>query len=147
MADIKQQMQVYLLDQSGVTDLVDARITPDKLPQKTNPDLPAITLTKISGNSQQHLTGVSGFASVRIQVDCVADTSNAAEALRNQVRLAMQNHASNKGAQSPMGSVTVTGVVYEEQFTRFDPDTAGSDEGRFVSISDVHITHLEETAV
>ena len=144
MANIKTAIRTYLLTQSGVTDLVVARITPDHLPQKSA--LPAIVLTKISGNSQQHLSGPSGWATPRIQVDCVATTSDGAEELREQVRLAMQNHGSNKGAQTLMGDVVVSGVVYEEQFTRFDPDTAGSDEGRYTSLSDVFITHEEATA-
>ena len=144
MADIKTAMQVYLLTIDGITDLVGDRIGPDALPQGET--LPAITLTKISGGSQQHLSGPSGWAEPRIQSECYATTSTEAEALDTQVRLAMQNGGWNTGAQTEMGGIVVGGVVWEEQFTRYDEATDGGEEARYVAISDVFISHAEEIA-
>ena len=137
-------MRTYLLTKSALTDLVSTRIYPDALPQ--NPTYPNIALRKISGSHGQHLLGSDGGGNVRIQADCYGATSLAAEEVKEQVRIAMQNHGSNKGAHTAMGSVNVSGVIVDDSIDTYRPPTDKSDQGNYVRSIDSLIAHAEATS-
>jgi hypothetical protein len=75
--------RLRLLDVSPVTALVGTRIYALVLPQKGA--LPAIRVQQIGETQDAHLRGPTSLAVTRVQVDCVASTKAAAEAIEAAV--------------------------------------------------------------
>lgn len=69
---------------SGIGAIADDRIYPDRLPN--TPVLPALVWQQISGVRVYHLSGPSGRAEPRYQIDCWGSTKTQAKALSAAVR-------------------------------------------------------------
>lgn len=123
MADIEQGLVTYLLARAGVTALVAARIYPEIVPQaeKGEDNYPAITYQVISEPNVRSLSGASGLAYPRIQINCWSRRYSVTKALRNAVRDALD------GYRGSMGDVTVHECSKESERTLTDelPATAG----------------------
>lgn len=90
MAEIETAIRTRLRAVSGVTDLVEARIYPQVLPQ--DPVLPALTYNRVGGEPMHAMTNDVWEEPV-IQIDSYAETYNAVKALATQVRLALQRYS------------------------------------------------------
>ena len=84
----------FLKAQTGITALVgsttSARIYPVYAKQKAA--LPFIVYVQSGGDSHRHLGGGSGIRRTVLQVYCYGATQSGADALAEQVRLALANH-------------------------------------------------------
>jgi len=71
--------------------LVSLRCYPDRFPQQNSPTWPAIRYSVVGGTSWEDLCGDGGAEAedVRVQIDWVAETDPAREALTPQIRAAM----------------------------------------------------------
>jgi hypothetical protein len=76
-----------LRTEAATAALLGSRIYPLVLPQA--PMLPALAYTRISQGEQFTSNGPSGLRRVRIQLDCYAETYDAARALADAVRNAL----------------------------------------------------------
>lgn len=141
MADIVQATYTYLQTVTAVTALVSTRIRPDVLDPKET--LPAIVLSEISSIPDQSLGGSVGGGQARIQADCYAIKPSDAVELRQQVRLAMINHGSNKGRHTALGSEVATGITVGTMFSWREQATDGSEAWRYVRTIDFLIGHKE----
>ena len=79
------------------------RIYPLVLPQA--PVLPAMTYQRVSGNRVKSLSGPSGLAHPRFQIDCWGATYNEAKTLAQEVRRVID------GYRGQMGSIRVGGAI------------------------------------
>jgi hypothetical protein len=97
MSDIGADLITYLKTVSTVTDLVGsgtaAKIYEEDPKQAVA--LPYVVFEVFEGISQQHLTGISGLARNRIQIDAYAATRTAANALAEALRLALAGFRGN----------------------------------------------------
>lgn len=142
MADIAADLITYLKTISAVTTLVgagtSARIYSHA--SKQGVALPYIVFEVYEGTSSEHLGGISGLASNRIEIWTYESTSAKAYTLAEAVRLAplqMLNH-------STVGSTYVHGVNSNGSYRRgFDPPVKGSNQKRYW-ISRDYIFHYTE---
>lgn len=90
MTDIGNNLRIYLKTKTSVTDMIGsgvaARIYPDD--PKQGAALPYIVYEVFEGESYQHLEGISGLATARIQVDAYGTTRDQAYTLAENIRLA-----------------------------------------------------------
>lgn len=135
MSDITTAVHAYLQTRSGITDIAGTRGYPGKLAQGAT--LPAYTTELVSTDSEEHLLGAAGISHGVVQISCIADTALEANALREQVRLAMQ------GFNGDMGSVTIRGCSHAGTFDAFMPTPAGSDAGFYFRSIDFRLSYLE----
>ena len=80
-----------LLGNSGVTALVSDRIYPLRAPQDTAK--PYVVFFVVSSEHDRHLHGPSGVVEKRIQVDAYADTYEAAHAVSEAIRRALNGYS------------------------------------------------------
>jgi hypothetical protein len=85
-----------LLADSGVTAIVQARVFPVSRPQGTA--LPAVTVTRVSGGPEYADDGEAGLEEARIQIDCRADTYQAAKLLARAVTASLSAFQGTVGA-------------------------------------------------
>lgn len=142
-------LKVHLKTKSRITDKVgegdDARIYKNRARQKVDP--PYIVCFIFEGTSLEHLNGVSGLASNRVQIDCYADSSSAAFELSEDVRL---NRNGAGGAlqmfRGTFGELYIHGIHSEDGYREGeDPPEKGSDKVRFWVSRDYIINHSEPT--
>jgi len=103
MADLLKGYRTYLLTKTPVTDLVGTRIYFGNLPQ--DPTFPAVVLHLILRDTERHLTNASGLARSVVQVDCHAETHDAAEDLSEQVRLVTEFYRGAWGVETIRRSI------------------------------------------
>lgn len=137
MSDIGAGLRTYLGTKVGVTNLVSTRIYFDAGPQK--PTLPLIVLSVIFEPGDAHLGGGSDIANSSVQVDCYAASRPGANALGEQVRLALH------GYTGAMGSEKVLSCHLTNRFNDSDFPVAGENIWRHRNILEFSIW-LEETA-
>lgn len=77
----------YILADAPIVAIVDDRVQPGRRPQSD--PLPALTLVQVSGNPEYADDGDAGLQSVRIQIDCWADSYGAGDALADLVVAAL----------------------------------------------------------
>ncbi len=117
---IEEGLHAWLAADPAVAVLVvegkTARIYPFNLPQGAK--LPALTYNKISSVSDRHLTGRSGLARARVQVDCYGETPAAVKELKEAVRLSLDHR------DGPAASETIRAAfldterdLYEDELT------------------------------
>lgn len=106
----------------AITQLVGSRIYPNVIPQTST--YPAIRYQRISGPRVHSLTGPSGLASPRFQIDAVAQSYLEAGAVADAVRVALD------GFRGVVAGVSVEGVIHLDE-RDFD-----FDEGRLQVVSD-----------
>ena len=133
----------FLKAQTGITALVgsttSARIYPNVAKQKVS--LPYIVYLRSGGDSHRHLKGGSGMRRTVLQVYCYGATDSGADALAEQVRLALANH------RGSMGSSFVNDCQQTvAPFTGFDEAEDGSDSRRYWTMLVFDMSH-NETAV
>ncbi len=133
--DIGNNIRTYLLTISAITDVVSTRIYSDVLPQKAS--MEAIVYRLINGSTFHHLTGVSEFGDVLLQIDCYGATRGEADALGEIVR---KNLAGYSGAA---GDDTVNNVIAESRRYRYEPPKDGKGTGRFLYSRDYRIFFSE----
>jgi hypothetical protein len=86
---IETALRSILVNDDTVAALT-TRCYPVMLPQ--NPTYPLILYTKISGERAHHLSGVSGHAHPRFQVEAWAETYTAAKTLAEAIREALDGY-------------------------------------------------------
>jgi len=144
MPDILSDLRTYLKTKSAITSLVGtgdaARIYFHDA--KEGATLPFIILEIFEGESNEHLTGISGICSNRVQVDCYGVTAAAAYTLAEAVRLApLQMYRGN------MDTSKVCNVTSNVSYRRgFDPPVTGSAQKRYWVSRDYVITYTEATS-
>ncbi len=124
MADILQGSRAFLVANVPLAALVSTRIYALQLPQ--NPTLPAITYQVISDVHEVVQSGPVGFPSARVQYNCYGVTLEAAEAVYQALRLAVDGYA------GMMGGVKVWLASVANKIDQLDPDTK-----RYKAIVDV----------
>jgi hypothetical protein len=87
MADISASMHAALTGDAGVAALVGARVYPVQAPQEA--PAPFIVFGRVATQRFPTLDDRRGLAQPRIEVGCWAETFDAARALANAVRLAL----------------------------------------------------------
>lgn len=92
---IEDGLVALLSADSGVSALVGNRIHPLVLPRK--PTYPALVYQRISGERVRSLSGPSGRARPRIQIDAYAQTYAAAKAVAKAVEDALDGYAGPAG--------------------------------------------------
>jgi hypothetical protein len=120
MKDIRPGLFAFLAADSVVGALVTAggitRIYPLRLPQGVR--LASLVYTRVSGQGDYAMAGVTGYARPRYQIDAWAPTADAAVALANAVRDALD------GFKGPIGSganaIDVQGVFCADQREQYD---------------------------
>jgi hypothetical protein len=91
---IEKAIRSVLVADSAVK-AITTRCYPATLPQ--DPTYPLILFSKVTGNRDHHLQGPSGLAHPRFQVEAWALTYDAAKALANAIRVALDGYAGTQG--------------------------------------------------
>ena len=133
MPDILNSLRIYLKTKTAITSLVGSgdasRIYFHDA--KEGAAMPFIILEIFEGESNEHLAGISGVCSNRIQIDCYGVTSAAAYNLAEAVRLAPLQMF--RGSIATGGDlVRVLNVTSNVSYRRgFDPPVSGSSQKRY----------------
>ena len=92
---------------------ITTRCYPGKIPQ--DPTYPLIAYYKVTGMRDHHLQGPSGLAHPRFQVEAWATTYDAAKALANAIRVALDGYTGTQGTVA-IGSILMESErdVYED---------------------------------
>lgn len=144
MPDIATEVVTYLKTISAVTDLIgtgsNARIWYGDAKQGAS--MPYIVIRVFDGESAEHLGGISGLATNRVEINCYGSTSSSAYTLAEAVRLApLQKY------RGTMGSTYVNEVASPQGYSReFDPPSAGSNQKRFNFVRDYFLHYAEATS-
>lgn len=142
MSLLHEALYAHLAADSGVSTLVDTRINFNQADE--DDELPYIVMQQIAGVPETHLTGDTGRARTRVQMEAYARDYTDAQTLLNAIRDAIHTLKGTLGD----GGVTID-VRYCEAVTQprdilIDPpsgDRAGSDEGIFGVQQDYIIVH------
>ena len=133
----------FLKTQTGITALVGATTSARIYPvyAKQNATLPHLVYVQNGGESHRHLGGGSGIRRTVLQVFAYAATQAGADALAEQVRLALANH---RGA---MGDSTVNDCQQAAApLTGWDQPQDSSDAAKYWTMLVFDLFH-NETAV
>jgi hypothetical protein len=106
MTLIAEALAARLAAFSGLAALVGTRIYARKLPQ--GPTYPAVTYYRVSGMREESLSGASGLAHPRYTVTAWATTYAGAQAVAEQVRLALECYRDT----APTYGVVVQSIVF-----------------------------------
>lgn len=143
MSDIAADLITYLKSKTGVTDLVGsgtaARIYVED--PKQGASLPYIVIEVFAGKTEQHLGGISGLATNRVQVDAYDSTQAKAYTLAEAIRLAPL--AGYRGDLDATLTREVGQGSYE--YGRDRPTRGGNQRRHWVS-RDYIFTHDEATS-
>ena len=116
---IEESIHAHLSAQAAITALVGTRIYQGAREQGSA--LPAISFSEVDGESYQDMTaGSVGLARATYQFDCHAGTTKQAAALRELVRLAMQNHINSPLSAS---GVQTWACLFTGTSGGYDPET------------------------
>ena len=124
MSDSVSSMKTYLLTQSGVTDLVVARIYYSDLPQ--NVILPALALELTQSEIIRHLSATTTLRRDTVNVYCYAGTYTAAAALGAAVETALEF------ATGTWGAMAVSRCLVEGTVDVTEPPRDASEAWRWV---------------
>ena len=123
---------------AGVTDLVGTRIYKGMLPQK--PTYPAIVFKRVP-NGSRRIRGVyddPGYAIVPVQLVCLAATQDQADAVAEQVRLALERFGAAQPAGVPFAGTTLFDIEMGSDADGYSEEA----EAFFVTV-DYTVHHLE----
>lgn len=126
-------LYTFLTAHAGLAALVGTRIYPRRWPR--NPVFPLVAYRRISTHRELTHSGPSDLADPRIQFDVVATDPDTADAVAEQLRLALHGYRGAMG-DVPVGSVRVVN----------DLDDEHSDTGLYRRIVDAEISHREAVA-
>ncbi len=129
----------YLLTKSAITDLVSTRIFVDKLPESIT-TRPSVTVQRISSVHMRDLSGETGIATDRIQLDVWGTTSATTDAVADAVRIAIDG-------QGPltMGTTAVIRPFDDGESSSYSTSIDGSDQGEFRVTQEWIIWYAEST--
>lgn len=116
LKDVRVGLRAYLLDDATISTTVGAsRIFPVKLPQ--GEIRTSIVYRRISGQGDHHMEGPSGLSRPRMQIDCYAQTADAADLLALQVKERIDGYRGSMswGEDSPAEAIVVQGIFYESE--------------------------------
>jgi hypothetical protein len=114
---LEESIYAHLAADSTITDIVGTRIYQGA--RKQGDGLPALSFDEHGMDSEQDITGSPiGLGSSFVEFLCYAETTKAAAALREAVRLSLQQHTGIMG-----GGVYVHGCLFENAAGGYDPDT------------------------
>ncbi len=128
LADVRVGLRAYLiadatiaaLIDSGISDPIRYRIFPLKLPQ--GEVRTSIVYTRISGQGDHHMQGPSGLSRPRLQIDCWAQSGDAADQLSRLVKERIDGFQGSIlwGENSPEEAVVVRGIFFESEREDYD---------------------------
>ena len=102
---IEKDIHYKLSNDTDVSALASSRVYPMKLPQGWT--LPAITYQRVSGVREHNLSGPSGRARPRFQIDCWASDYDGAKDLADKVRLCLDGLKDDINTESDVGGITL----------------------------------------
>ena len=117
MAEIEAALVTYLKTQSGLTDLINNRIFPYEIPQKTK--LPAVYYQVISDIPRHTLDRQNPLESPFIQFTVEALRSTEARAVRNQITLALKDYVGT------LSGIPVQYIQLENKFSTIETSADG----------------------
>lgn len=103
-----------LIADTLITSLAGTRVYPQKLPQ--NPTLPAVIYSIISDTPNADVSGMAGLFNADIQIECYAETAQAAQDLSENVRLSLQSY---RGTHLSVG---INGIYFITEYDAFDDE-------------------------
>lgn len=112
---IEEAIRAILVANSTVK-AITTRIYPSTLPQ--DPIYPLILYIRISGYRDNALTGPSGLANPRFQIEAWATTYSAAKALANAIRGALN------GYRGTVGQVSIGSFLIQSERDIYEPEAA-----------------------
>lgn len=131
LQDVRVGLRAYLLGETAIAARIDSgaaaslryRLFPVKLPQGETRD--SIVYSRISGLGDHHMQGPSGLARPRIQIDCWAQSLDAAVSLANLVKERLDGFKGSMlwGDNSPAEAIVVQGIFFDSEREDYD-DTA-----------------------
>ena len=141
MASIGSELKTYLKTINAVTTLIGAgtvaRIYQHSAKQAIA--MPYVLIEVFIGTSNQHINGISGIATNRIQIDAYAATETEAYALAEAIRLAPLQMF-----RGTMGATTVHGVSSTEGYeSGYEPPVKGGNQKRYFFSRDYFVTYSE----
>lgn len=119
MAVLEEGLYTYLTTFAGLTALISTRVYAFRIPQGGT--LPCVTYQRISTPRElsHDSAGIGNeLAHPRFQFDAWATTYASAKAISDQLRSALNGH------KSTTGSVTVNGILVQDERTSFEPETS-----------------------
>lgn len=128
-----EAIYAHLQARPGLVALVADRVYPRRMP--SDPVFPLVLYTRIGTRRALSHSGPDGLAEPRIQFDAWARDPDTADAVAEQLRLALHGYRGQMGSVA-VGSVAVVGEL--------DADEAES--GLFRRVLDALITHQEALA-
>jgi len=136
MATLTSEIRTFLRADASILALVGARVRPRKLEQ--DDALPAIRVVIVGGDSDENLSGASGIAHGRVQVDAYGATSEAADALAELIRARLQGH------RGTLNTVFCHGASVEGDLRQTEEpiDDAG-DHFRYITGRDFRVTYTQ----
>ena len=121
LQDPRVALRAYLLDDATISAAVGGtRVYGIKLPQGQT--LASIVYSRISGQGDHHMEGASGLNRTRMQIDCWAQTADAADLLARQVKERIDGYRGSIlwGEDSPAEAIVVQGIFYESEREDYD---------------------------
>lgn len=121
MKDIRSALRAILLGDSTISTAIDAsRIYPGILPQGVTQQ--SIVYTIVGEDSDYNMQGSSHLARDRIQLDCWAQTVDAAVVLANLVKDELSGFRGtvSYGSNSPQDSVVIHAVFHDQGRDEYD---------------------------
>lgn len=110
---IEEALVSILQNDSGVN-AITTRVYPVDLPQ--NPVFPAVIYMKISGMRDHALSGPTGHAHPRFQIEAWATTYSAAKGLARAIRQALD------GYSGTVGDVEIGSILIESERDFYEPE-------------------------
>lgn len=114
--DIRPALRAFLLADASIAAVVGTRIYPIKIPQGVA--AASLVYTKVSARPDHHMSGASGLARPRLQLDAWAPTADAALWLADLVRERLDGYSGTMGSGG--AAVTVQGVFFADEREDFD---------------------------
>ncbi len=111
---VEAALYSLLKNNAGVAAKVGDRIYPNILPQ--NIQYPCLSFRNVSTQSDQTMSGISGFAQGRFQIDVWSNNHLEACQIREVVRLALQAY------RGTVDGVVLQEVQYENATTLYEPE-------------------------
>lgn len=107
-------LYTYLQTQSGLTNLVESRMYPLRLPQDS--EMPALVIQKISRSREYSQSGDSNLANPRYQFGCWAQTHEGAVALQVVLEASLTAFKGTMGAET-VYSAFIDNVIDDHEET------------------------------
>ena len=136
---ILKELRTFLVADETLSDLVDSRIYPMRLPQ--SPTYPCVTYSRISHQHGHHFDNPAGHATPRIQLDFWADDFSTCKEMSEATRGILA------GYSGQIESVNAMSVVLEDEIHLHEPPQHATDEWLYHITQDYYILHNETIPV